>query len=133
MEFECRTDSKDNQVLFRHNSLKPGSLLTYIVNGKLQAEFYSMGINYRGIVNKLNVDLPLPAGKWAKIKIVYDLKNIKFSVNGKTKVIPFKLRASKPTASIFGGYSSADRDITGKKMKFFKGELRSFRIRHNAK
>ena len=133
MEFECRTDSKDNQVLFRHNSLKPGSLLTYIVNGKLQAEFYSMGINYRGIVNKLNVDLPFPDGKWAKIKIAYDLKNIKFSVNGKTKVIPFKLRASKPTASIFGGYSSGDRDIAGKKMKFFKGELRSFRIRHNAK
>jgi hypothetical protein len=132
LEFECRTDSKDNQVLFRHNSVKPGSLMTYIIDGRLQAEFYSMGRNYANKRNKLKVGLPFPTGQWVKVKVVYDLENIKFSVNNKTKVIPFKLRASKPTPSIFGGFSSAAGDIAGKKLKFFKGELRSFRIRHNA-
>jgi Concanavalin A-like lectin/glucanases superfamily len=133
LEFECKTESKDNQVLFRHNSHRSGSLLMYIIDGKLQAQFVSMGRNYRGKKNKLAVDLPFPVGKWVKVKVTYDLHNIKFTVNGKNISIPFKLRAAKPTSAIFGGFSSSDVDIRNKSIKFFKGQLRSLRIRHNVK
>jgi Laminin G domain len=132
LEFECKTESKANQALFRHNSHRAGSILMYIIDGKLQAEFASMGINYLSRKNKLPVNLPFPVGRWVKVKVVYDFKNITFKVNEKTITIPFKLRASKPTAAIFGGYSSSDKDIKNKNLKFFKGELRSLRIRHNA-
>jgi len=131
LEFECKTESKDNQVLFRHNSHRFGSILMYIIDGKLKMDFVSMGKNYLGKMNKLPVDLPFPVEKWIKVKVTYDLQNIKITVNGKTQIIPFKLRACKPTAAIFGGYSSSDRDIKNENIKFFKGQLRSFRIRHN--
>jgi hypothetical protein len=133
LEFECKTVSRENQVLFRHHSYRSGSILMYIIDGKLQAEFVSMGINYLGKKNKLPVNLPFPSDCWVKVKVVYDLHNIDFTVNGKTVRIPFRLRASKPTAAIFGGFSSSDRDIKNKNLKFFLGELRSLRIRHNVK
>ena len=134
LEFECKTESKSNQVLFRHNSHRFGSILMYIIDGKLQADFVSMGRNYLGKKNKLAVNLPFPCDTWNKVKVTYDLQNIKFAVNGKTVSIPFKLRASKPTAAIFGGYSSSDKDIIkNKNLKFFNGKLRFFHVRHNAK
>jgi laminin G domain protein len=132
LEFECKSESKANQVLFRHNNHRPGSLLMYIIDGKLQVDFISMGNNYSGKPNKLVVDLPFPEKQWVKVKVVYDLHKINVTVNQKTVTIPFKLRASKPTSAIFGGFSSGDRDIKGKDLKFFHGELRSLRIRHNA-
>ncbi len=132
LEFDCKTDSRKNQALFRHNSLRGGSLLTYIIDGKLQAEFVSMGRNYLGKYNKLAVDIPFPVNRRVKVKITYDLHNLTFSANGKSKTVPFKLRACKPTAAIFGGFSSVDKDIQGKNLHFFSGELSSFRIRHNA-
>jgi hypothetical protein len=132
MEFDCKTDSTKNQALFRHNSHRPGSLLTYIIDGKLKAEFVSMGINYLGKYNKLPMDIPFPCNRWNKVKIKYDLHNITFTVNDKSTTQPFKLRASKPTSAIFGGFSSSDRDLRGKNLNFFSGELRSLRIRHNA-
>ena len=35
--------------------------------------------------------------------------------------------------AIFGGFSSSDGDIKNKNIKFFNGQLRSLRIRHNVK
>jgi len=131
LKFECKTESKGNQVLFRHNSHRFGSILMYIIDGKLQVNFVSMGRNYLGKKNKLSVGLPFPYNSWNKVKVTYDLHNITFTVNGETLSIPFKLRACKPTAAIFGGYSSSDRDIKNKNFKFFHGELRSLRIKHN--
>ncbi|OGV51663.1 MAG: hypothetical protein A2017_10050 [Lentisphaerae bacterium GWF2_44_16] len=132
LEFECKTDSKENQVLFRHYSYRPGSILLYIIDGKLHVEFASMGRNYSEKLNKLNVKLDFPLGKWVKVKISYNLQTLTFEVDGKIQKIPFNLRAAKMTASIFGGFSSKDTDITGKNLKFFQGDLRSLHIRHNA-
>ena len=130
LEFECRTDAAVNQVLFRHYSFEPGSLLLYIIDGKLQAEFVSMGRNYAGINNTLPVHLPFPTGRWVTVKVEYDLHKITLAVDGKTVTIPFTLRAAKPASAIFGGFTSDDKDLNGKNLNFFQGELRSFRIRH---
>lgn len=132
LEFECKTDSAANQALFRHYSYRPGSLLLYIIDGKLQAEFASMGRNYLEKSNKLPVNLPFQTGRWVKVKVIYDMHKITFTVDGKSVSIPFNLRAAKPTSASFGGFTLDDKDLTGKNLKFFQGELRSFRIRHNA-
>ena len=132
IEFECKTDTPDDQVLLRHFSHSQGSLCMYIANGKLKAAFASMGGNYNAILNELPLNIEFPVGRWVKVQISYDMNEMLFSVDGKMQRIPFKLRASNPKPLIFGGYSSDDKDIKGKNMKFFKGELRYFRIRHNA-
>lgn len=132
LEFECKTESGANQALFRQNSLKPGSILLYIIDGKLQAEFASMGRNYGEKIDALQVNLDFPANKWVKVKAAYNLHSLVFEVDGKSRKIPFNLRAARMTASIFGGFSSDDKDIKDKNLKFFQGDLRSLHIRHNA-
>ena len=133
LEFECKTSSNENQVLFRHYSHSPGSIMLYIIDGKLKADFVGMGRNLRGKINHLPVNLDFPTEKWVRVKISYNLKNIIFSINGKIQKIPFRQRGAKPTAAIFGGFASNDRDVKNfKNLNFFKGELRSFRVLHNA-
>ncbi len=132
LEFECRTDSVDNQALFLHNSWRQGSLAIYIVNGKLRASFYSMGRNYAGFFHELPVSLDFPAGRKVKVKVSYNLKEMVFTVDGRTQKIPFALRAYKTTASVFGGLSSTTSVAGDLQLNFFKGELYSLKIRHNA-
>lgn len=132
LEFECRTDSTGNQALFLHNSWRQGSLATYIADGKLRASFYSMGRNYLGTFQELPVSLDFPTGRNVKVKVSYDLKEMAFTVDGKTLKFPFTLRAYKTTASIFGGLSSTTNVSGNLKLNFFKGDLYSLKIRHNA-
>ena len=132
LEFECKTESKDNQALFRHYSYYSGSILTYIIDGKLQVEFASMGRNYAEKLDKLPSAPDFPVGKWIKVKITYNMQTLTVIVDGKTQTTPFKFRAAQPTAAIFGGFSSVDKDVAGKHLKFFHGDLRSIHIKHNA-
>lgn len=132
LEFECKTLSGDNQVLFRHTSHKEGSILLYIIDEKLQAGYASMGPNYNANITTFPLTLDFPAKKWAKVQVIYDMQKISFTINGKTEQFPFLLRGAVPTTAIFGGFSTDHKDITGKKVKFFKGALRSFSVRHNA-
>ncbi len=132
LEFECRTDSTENQALFRHHSLSQGSLATFIAGGKLRASFHSMGRNYNGTYQELPVAIDFPVNEPVKVKVSYNLNEMVFSVNGKVQRIPFNLRAFKGTASIFGGAEPTDKTCLDHKLQFFKGELYSLRIRHNA-
>ncbi len=131
LEFECRTASKTNQMLFRHGTLRQNSLDTYLVDGKLQASFASMGYNFEGLARDFPVNLDFPLNQWNKVKVSYDLQNIRFEVNGQTRSFPFNLRPAKPTAATFGGEYGRDMNTPKYGLRYFDGDLRSLRIRRN--
>lgn len=132
LEFELKTDSSENQALFRHTALVQNSLDTYIVNGRLRASFASMGVNFNHRCSDLAVDLPFPSGVWNRVRISYDLKQMTFSVNDRTQRIPFRNRAAASATAMFGGISPNEVNTKKYQLKFFKGRLRSLRIRQNA-
>lgn len=132
LEFEVKPAGNDTQVLFRHYSRIRGSLQLYRRDGKLEAMF---GYRLRGYyplfsIKKFDTDLMLPEGEWSKVTVSYNLEELIFTVNGETCRVPFRERAVGFKASVFGGHN-VDYDL-GRVGKFFKGELRSLRIRHTA-
>lgn len=133
LEFEIKPEGDDAQVLFRNVSYHRGSLNLYRRQGKLEASFtYRLGgiHNLSGIRN-FQPELELPAGKWSKVTVRYDLKELKFTVNGETRQYPFSERGVFFKSSVFGGHTLPAYE-TGKDARFFKGQLRSLRIRHLA-
>jgi hypothetical protein len=127
LEFEARPQSRDNQVIFRHYGMYIGSVTLMIKNGKLFASFTDMKIKD----NYFDTGLSIPAGQWSKFKISYNLNTMKFSVNGQIKEFPFAGRALYLSSCVFGGHTRKGFGIK-EDMKFFKGQLKSLRIVHNA-
>lgn len=127
LEFEARPQSKDNQVIFRHYGMYIGSLTLMIKDGKLFAAFTDIKIKD----NYFDTGLSVPTGQWSEFKISYNLNTMKFSVNGQVKEFPFAGRALYLTPCVFGGHTRKGFGIK-EEMKFFKGQLKSLRIIHNA-
>ncbi len=132
LEFECLTRSGENQMLFRHGAFRQNSLDTYLVDGKLQASFYSMGYNFEGILREFPVNLEFPRDRWNQVKISYDLNTLRFEVNGKVQSFPFALRAAKAAAGTFGGEYGSDTQTKKYGLHYFNGDLRSLKITRNA-
>lgn len=133
LEFEAWTDSAANQALFRHGALRLSSLDTFLVDGKLQAAYAEMGVNFFNPVEELPVNLDFPVGRWNRVQISYDLQELRFKVNEQECRIPFHKRPGKPGAATFGGQYASDPFWEQYKLSYFQGKLRSFRITHNAK
>lgn len=133
LEFEINPDGNDSQVLFRNMSYHRGSLNLYRRKGKLDASFtYRLkGSNNPVKIKNFNTSLELPEGKWSKVKVTYNFKELKFAVNGEVRKYPFSERGLFFKPSVFGGHTIPAYE-TGKDVRFFKGKLRSLRIRHSA-
>ncbi len=133
LEFEIKPEGDDEQVLFRTFSTHRGSLNLYRRQGKLDGSFTYRrnGINNPNGIENFQTDLALPAGKWSKVTVRYDLKKLTFTVNGVSREYPFSGRGVFFKPSVFGGHTWPAYEA-GKNAKFFKGQLRSLRIRHTA-
>ncbi len=133
LEFEIRPEGGDTQVLFRNFSTHRGSLNLYRRGEKLEGSYtYRLGGGNRsGGIEKFQTELPLPAGTWSKVTVSYNLRELAFTVNGETRRYPFSGRGVFFKPSVFGGHTFPAHE-TGPDAKFFKGQLRSLRIRHLA-
>ncbi|MCK9304257.1 MAG: LamG domain-containing protein [Bacteroidales bacterium] len=130
LEFEIKPEGNHGQVLFRHFSYQSGSLSLFRRQGKLDATFtYRVeGLHQPSKSVKFESDLDLPAEKWSKVTVSYNLNELQFVVNEAVRKYPFSERGSFFKSSVFGGHTL----YFGKDMSFFKGQLRSLRIRHSA-
>jgi hypothetical protein len=133
LEFEIKPEGNDEQVLFRNYSYHRGSLNLYRRQGKLEAAFtYRLnGINNPNDIAKFPTELELPDGKWSKVRISYNLKTLKCSVNEVSREYPFTERGVFFKPSVFGGHALPAYEA-GKNARFFKGLLRNLRIWHSA-
>ncbi len=116
-----------SELIFRHHGHYIGSLTMLRVNGLLKAFWTS--INMKS--TKLPADLSIPTGKWSEITVICDLKNITFSVNGKSKKFPYPGMPLYMTPSVVGGMNRRGFGVSGN-VKNFKGLLSAFYIRHAA-
>ena len=121
IEMDIKPDSSEGkQLVIANRSYYPGSITVYTQAGVLQADFMNENAN-----ETLAADsgLVLPPEKWSRLTIRYDLKNLVFEVDGKKSA---SLKMEGPgvydTASVVGGYGK----------DWFKGEIKSLRIRHGA-
>ena len=129
LEFEIRPASDGGDVLFRHRSHHSGFLNLYRRNNRLTANFTYRMAGYELTGEKdFDTGLEIPTGKWSKVTVSYDLATLRFTVNGKSKTYPFRELGVMYKPSVFGGPVIG----AGKGMRFFHGDLRSFRIRHTA-
>lgn len=134
LEFEIKPDGNESQVLFRNFAHHRGSLSLYRRQGKLEGAFTyrTDGANNPSGIENFRTELPLPTGEWSKVTVSYNLRELKFTVNGVSRQYPFNNKRGvffKP--SVFGGPAWPTYE-TGKDVRFFKGQLRSLRIRHLA-
>lgn len=125
LEFDAFPESDEARVLFRHRGGYVGSLVLKLKKGKLFAAFTDMDIK----TTDFETGLEMPAGKWSHLKVSYNLKEMRFDVNGKSKSFPFSRRALYFKPAVFGGDTRKEFGIK-EDMKFFKGKLKSLRIRH---
>ena len=131
MEFECRTDSDRDQMLFLHGNHRQGSLMLSIRNGRLFAAFESMGVNYAGRRTEFPTRLQIPKGRRLHIRVIYDYQNLVFGVDGQWQAFPFAKRAQQPTAAVFGGYNTKRYPQYGT-FGFFQGKLYSLHFKYYA-
>ena len=131
MEFDCRTESEGDQMLFLHGNHRQGSLMLSIRSGRLFATFESMGVNYAGRKTEFPTSLQIPKGKRLRITVIYDYRNLIFGVDGQWQAFPFSERAQQPTAAVFGGYNTKRYPGYGN-CGFFQGKLYSLKFKYYA-
>lgn len=128
VEFEIKPEDAGDMILLRHNNGRQVSgLNAFIVGGKLMLGYVGKSGNY----TPMPTNLPVVPGKWNKIRIVYDLREFKASVNGQQWKTPGTDRGVAIAGLIFGG-NSASAFLPEPRPGFFKGELKSLRICQNA-
>lgn len=118
IDMDIKPDNAEGrQLIIAHHSYYPGSLNVFIENGILKADF----LGEKDSRNNLDSGLALPAGKWSHLSIQYDQQNLKFFVDGKAgKTLAINGPGIYTTASVVGGWGE----------DWFKGEIKSLRIRH---
>ena len=82
--------------------------------------------------SKFATDLPLEPGKWNKVEIRYDLRQLVFTVNGVEKRFDFPKHLAlyfKP--SLFGGHTKPEFGLP-KGAEMFRGKLAEISIDHTA-
>lgn len=129
LSFEIKPASDHNMVLFRHHGHTVGSLTlrrnkrfldAVFVDNKIKTTFFKTG-------------LPLPEDQWSKITVSYNLLKVTFEVNGVSKSFPFSKRALQSWPSIFGAHTRPGFGVEKQEnMSYFRGRLRSLRIKHSS-
>jgi len=106
------------QLIIANRNYYTGSISVFTEDGKLKASY--AGPNSANPT--LDSGLTLPAGKWSHLVIRYDQENITLQIDGKTsKKLPAKGPGLYSTASVVGGFGE----------DWFKGEIKSLKIRHS--
>ncbi len=130
LEFEIAPENDTGtMVLFRHSNRYTGSLSLFTEKGSLRGAW----LDKNGKVTNFRTGLKIPAGRWSTVKVSYDLRQLKFEVNGRARVFPFSGRAFLIKSSIFGGHTGNDGvNLKGKNPRFFSGKLRRLTMKHFA-
>jgi len=116
-------------MLFSQTFHRGASLQLWVSNGKLQSAFIHMGRSLSDETKLIPLNLTVEAGKWQKIKVTFDYKQLVYSVNGKSETVPFTLRPAKALAGIFGMCRPGDVLLDKKlHLKPFEGLLRKFTV-----
>lgn len=95
-------------------------LRVFIKNGMLSYEYMPKSSNriYR------DTGIEVPMNKWSSLDIVYDLKNIKFILNGKSSLaFPCSGPGIADSITAVGGF--------GKDKSYYKGKIKSLCIKHS--
>jgi len=123
LEFEIKPTADTPQILCVNRGYLRGALTLTLQNGRLGGQW----LDRNDKVTELSTGLEVPTGKWSTIRVEYDLRQLHFTVNGKTQSLPC---AAGPNESvvplIFGGYGN------GKALGYFSGFLKELSIRHTA-
>jgi len=128
ISFTFKPLSAKRQTLLINRGYRPGAFVLTLDNGQLSGSYTDQLRReepyYRTV--SLNPGLSVPIGQWSTVKIEYNLKDIIFSVNGKSaKPIPLAAKGIIYTPLLFGGYGN------GKSDGYFDGFLRDLKISHN--
>ena len=132
VEFEIRRATGGNDVLLRtgcQSWRNNCGLDLMIENGKLKG-FYNQ--HFHRYTSVFATGLDVPVGKWTKIRIIKNVDKITFEVDGKSESFDYTGRGSFFCMTVFGGTPYPDKK--GKypqNLQFFKGQMRSFSVRHN--
>lgn len=96
-----------------------GAMRVFVRKGTLGGEFLTDRIS----TIRFESDLILPTNCWSRVKIAYDLQNVRFSVDGReSKAIACPGPGLSDTIAALGGY--------GKGSNYFKGSIRSLTIKY---
>ncbi|MBR7131649.1 MAG: LamG domain-containing protein [Lentisphaeria bacterium] len=118
-------DTGKPMVLFRHFDRWLGSASAYLKYDRLYFAFGDRELKTHSFATNLTVE----PGKWNKLTISYDCRNIRFTVNGKSRSFPLSARALYFKPFIFGGHDKIEFGID-RKMSYYHGDLREFTIKH---
>lgn len=115
-------------TLFRHYDRLVGSVTVFSMNDRLCFTFGDRKLK----TSKFDTDLLLEPGKWNKVEIRYDLRQLVFTVNGVEKRFDFPKHLAlyfKP--SLFGGHTKPEFGLP-KGAEMFRGKLAEISIDHTA-
>ena len=123
----------ENMVLFRHAGLGRGSLQLFIVKGRLYAMWADRAFDdSKRRTAKFDTGLEISNGEWNSVVVSYDFRTLMFEVNGMRREYPFDRRGYIFHPAVFGGHVITTDIAPSGPLVWYKGDLRSFEIRHNS-
>ena len=131
IEFEVRPQpdpGTNAYVLFRHYGKILGSLSCFVKSGRIHLAYAGKNLK----LHTLDTGIELQEKSWSKVAVSYDLLNLKCTVNGKTASLRMEKNPPcyfKPL--VFGGHTKKEFGLPSG-AQYFKGDLKSFSVRHNA-
>jgi len=131
LRFEVKPDPLPETkfyTLFRHYDRILGSVTVFAKYDRLDFSFGDRKLE----TSSFSTGLPLEPGKWNKVEIRYDLRQLVFTVNGVEKRFDFPKHLAlyfKP--SLFGGHTKPEFGLP-EGAEMFRGKLAGFSIEHTA-
>ena len=129
MDVKPQVETNAPMVLFRHFAWTRGSLSLFIRDGRLVATWGDKDLKRTPV---FETGLAVKSGVWQTVSVSWDFEAFVFSVDGRTKRVPWTGRAWGMRPSAFGGHDKNELGPGGGKPVYFKGLLRRLRIRHAA-
>ncbi len=124
IEFDIKPEavprSRARQYVFLHRLIRPASLSVFLQQGLLRADYYMEDHRWA-----YNAGLPIPQGKWSRVRITRDFEKLVVEVNGKRRAAACDAPGFDIGPIAFGGYGKAPAG-------WFRGCLASLRITHNS-
>ena len=121
IELDIKPEQIAEQIILIHHGYYIGSIILKLNKSN---ELYGAYCTKELKVNKFNSGIKLEQNKWNKVKIIYDLKNIWFEINGKkSEKLPCPGPGLYTGTFVLGGFGQGDKDVdfTGKP-SWFKGK-----------
>jgi len=131
LEFEIKPEADKDANLLLVRAHRPASLSVAIRDGMLHATYF----NDQAKLQTIATNLPIPVGQWSTVRVSYDLESMKLWVNDQMTQGVVAGPGYDFGPIVFGGFGETSRQFdpqTGNP-GWFKGLLRSLRIKHNSK